>query len=66
MRSLRDDNKMKSNDKCLQRTLEGKCFRLVFFVVNVYIIVVTSSSFSELITTQLREFHMVSPQVVFT
>ena len=28
--------------------------------------VVTSSSFSELITTQLREFHMVSPQVVFT
>ena len=27
--------------------------------------VVTSSSFSELITTQLRDFHMVSPQVVF-
>ena len=27
---------------------------------------VTSSSFSELMTTQLREFHMVSPQVVFT
>ena len=27
--------------------------------------VVISSSFSELITTQLREFHMVSPQVVF-
>ena len=30
--------------------------------------VVTSSSFSELITTgtQLREFHMVSPELVFT
>ena len=28
--------------------------------------IVTSSSFSELVTTQLREFHMVSPQVVFT
>ena len=28
--------------------------------------VVTSSSFSERITTQLRDFHMVSPQVVFT
>ena len=26
----------------------------------------TSSSFSELITTQLRYVHMVSPQVVFT
>ena len=28
--------------------------------------VVTFSSFSELITTQLRDFHMVSLQVVFT